>query len=911
MDESRPDPDQLLEELKRDEEKEQRGRLKIFFGASAGVGKTYAMLLAAQAQRAQGVDVAVGVIETHGRGETAALLAGLEALPPKRIDYRGKQLVEFDLDGALVRKPALILVDELAHSNVPGSRHPKRWQDVEELLASGIDVYTTLNVQHLESLNDVVGKITGVRVAETLPDRVFDRADDVALVDLTPDELLRRFGEGKVYMPQQAQRALKHFFRKGNLIALRELALRRTADRVNADMREYRADQAIQGAWQTKERLLVCVGPDPGAANLVRGASRLAAKLDADWLAVYVETPRLERLPQARREQILKTLRLAQGLGAEAVTLAGTDLAATVLDYARVRNVSRLVVGKSTLTGLARLWRPALAERLAERARDVDIHIVAGELDERGREGAPPVENTMPVLGTAGRRIRWRHYLYAVAVSAATTALTAALLRFFDLANVVMLYLLGVVLVAVFFGRGPAVLASLLSVAAFDFFFVEPQLSFTVNDTQYVFTFALMLAVALLTSNLTANLRYQARVATRREQRTGALYALGKELAAALTGAQIVEISSRHLQAVFQARVALLLPDGQDRVRQPDPAADAPAVDASIAQWVYDHQQAAGLGTHTLSASPVHYLPLRAPMRTRGVLAIAPRDPGQLAVPEQSRLLDTFAAQIALALERVHYVEVARDALVSMESERLRNSLLSAISHDLRTPLAALVGLADTLLGEREPDPKTRRELTHAIHEEALRMSGLMSNLLDLARLQAGGVRLNRQWQMLEEVIGGALRAMRNLLASHRIELRLARDLPLVNFDAVLIERALCNLLENATKYTPPGTLIEIAVESRDKEIWLSVQDNGPGLPAGLEDKIFGKFIRGEKESAKPGVGLGLALCCAIAAVHNGRIWAENRPRGGARFTLALPLGEPPALPEPDDPAPPHTGPVS
>ncbi|MCA3809846.1 MAG: DUF4118 domain-containing protein [Burkholderia sp.] len=923
---NRPDPDQLLDKLQRDEEKQRRGQLKIFFGASAGVGKTYAMLRAARQRLQEGVDVVVGIVETHGRSETAALLDGLDVLPLARIDYRGRTLAEFDLDGALAREPQLILVDELAHSNVQGARHLKRWQDVYELLDAGIDVYTTVNVQHLESLNDVVGAITGIRVWETVPDRVFDAADEVTLVDLPAEELLERMRDGKVYLAQQAERAVRNFFRKGNLIALRELALRRTADRVDAQMREYRADRSIQRIWQARERLLVCVGPGPEAPTLVRAAARLAASLKADWLAVYVETPRLQRLPDARRQRTLDALKLAAELGAETATLAGTDAVAALIGYAKVRNVSKIVAGGSPKAGLVRRLARPFGEQLAERAGDVDLMLIRASASDEAR--AAPLDarardwrDAFAQFGT--HRSPPRHYVYAAAICAAITVVANLVSERLDLTNLVMLYLLGVVFSAVRLGRGPGVLQSFLSVAAFDYFFVPPRMSFSVSDTQYLLTFFGMLLTSLVISHLTSTLTRQASVAQRRERRTGAIYAMARELGAALTTEQIVEIGSRHVGEVFRARVAFLLPDSADKVRQkiedPDAAVTLTGadLDSDVGQWVYDQQKPAGRGTDTLPATAALYLPLKAPMRTRGVLAVASREPRELEVPEQQRMLDAFAAQIALALERVHYVDIARDALVNMESERLRNSLLSAISHDLRTPLTTIVGFSSMLANGRaavqggdatavERFAQREGELVDAIHDEALRMTGIVTNLLDMARLQAGSLQLKRQWSLLEETVGAALAACKRVLARHPARVSLPADLPLLQMDAVLMERLFTNLFENAAKYTPPDTPIDIGAERVTDDglpfVRVHVDDHGPGLPAGMETRIFAQFTRGEKESATPGIGLGLAICRAIVEAHGGKIGALNRtaPDGhvtGARFWFTLPVETPPAAP--------------
>ncbi|MPV65750.1 DUF4118 domain-containing protein [Burkholderia sp. BE17] len=928
---NRPDPDQLLDKLQRDEEKQRRGQLKIFFGASAGVGKTYAMLQAARQRLQDGVDVVVGIVETHGRSETAALLDGFDVLPLARIDYRGRTLAEFDLDGALARQPQLILVDELAHSNVQGARHLKRWQDVYELLDAGIDVYTTVNVQHLESLNDVVGAITGIRVWETVPDRVFDAADEVTLVDLPAEELLERMRDGKVYLAQQAERAVRNFFRKGNLIALRELALRRTADRVDAQMREYRADRSIQRIWQARERLLVCVGPGAEAPTLVRAAARLAASLKADWIAVYVETPRLQRLPDAQRQRTLDALKLAAELGAETATLAGGDAVAALIGYAKVRNVSKIVAGGSPKVGLMRRFARPFGEQLAERAGDVDLMLIRASASDEAR--AAPLDprardwrDAFAKFGT--HRSPPRHYVYAAAICAAITVVANVVSERLDLTNLVMLYLLGVVFSAVRLGRGPGVLQSFLSVAAFDFFFVPPRMSFSVSDTQYLLTFFGMLLTSLVISHLTSTLTRQASIAQRRERRTGAIYAMARELGAALTTEQIVEIGSRHVGEVFRARVAFLLPDSADKVRQkieePDAAVTLTGadLDSDVGQWVYDQQKPAGRGTDTLPATAALYLPLKAPMRTRGVLAVVSREPRELEVPEQQRMLDAFAAQIALALERVHYVEIARDALVNMESERLRNSLLSAISHDLRTPLTTIVGFSSMLANGRaasqggdaaaaERFAQREGELVDAIHDEALRMTGIVTNLLDMARLQAGSLQLKRQWSLLEETVGAALAACKRVLARHPARVSLPADLPLLQMDAVLMERLFTNLFENAAKYTPPDTSIEIGAERVTDDgmpfVRVHVDDHGPGLPAGMETRIFDKFTRGEKESATPGIGLGLAICRAIVEAHGGRIGALNRtaPDGrvtGARFWFTLPVETPPAAPAvPDD----------
>jgi two-component system, OmpR family, sensor histidine kinase KdpD len=891
--EQRPDPDELLARVQAEEAAARRGKLKIFFGASAGVGKTYAMLAAARQQREQGVDVVVGVVETHGRQETERLTVGLPHLPLKEVAYRDRMLPEFDLDAALARHPALILVDELAHSNVAGSRHPKRWQDVDELLDAGIDVYTTVNVQHLETLNDVVSGIIGIQVWETLPDRVFEEADEVVLVDLPPDELLQRLKEGKVYLPHQAERAIRNFFRKGNLIALRELALRRTADRVDEEMQEYRREQAVSPVWQTRESLLACVGPAGSNERVVRAAARLAGQLDVPWHVVYVETPALQRLAAGLRRPILQALKLAQDLGAQTATLAGQDAAEVVVGYARDHNLSRILMGRDRPRRW-RWWHRHFGDRLGTLAPDLEVVQVAR------RETAPrPVPTGVALPRPA---LPWGDYAMSALACGLATGLATPLLGVFDLANIVMIFLLTVLGVAVRYGRGPAVLAAFLSVGLFDFFFVPPRLTFAVADVQYLLTFAVMLAVGLTISQLTAGYKYQAHVASRRERRVRALYEMSRDLAGALLPEQIVEICDRFLSSEFGANAAILLTDAEDRLLGPIAVTGhAPSLDQGVAQWAFDHREAAGLGTDTLPGSTVLYLPLNAPMRIRGVLALEVRDPARLMIPEQRRLVDTFASLIAIALERVHYVDVAQATTVAMESERLRNSLLAAISHDLRTPLGALVGLADAMALTRPAPTGQQAEIAGEIREKALRMNALINNLLDMARLQAGRVQLNRQWQPLEEVVGSALKTMEPALAGREVTVRLPDDLPLVEIDAVLMERVLCNLLENAGKYTPSGSPVEIGAEALGDVVEVGVDDHGPGVPEGRREAIFQLFERGTRESATPGVGLGLAICRAIVEAHGGRIRVESRPGGGARFVFTLPRGTPPEVAEAEE----------
>jgi two-component system sensor histidine kinase KdpD len=892
----RRDPDAIIERIRQEEERASRGRLRIYFGSSAGVGKTYAMLIAARALKSAGTDVVAGVIETHGRADTGAQMAGLEILPRRSFAVPGKpQLTEFDLDAALARKPALILVDELAHSNVAGSRHPKRWQDVDELLSMGIDVWTTLNVQHLESLNDVVGGITGVRVQETLPDTFFDRADEIVLVDTPADELLARLKAGKVYGEVQAERAAANFFRKGNLMALRELALRRTADRVEDDVQTYRSDRSIDRIWKTESAILCCIGPG-GAEHVVRSSALLAQQLAVSWHAVYVETPALQRLPEARRQRILAAVKLAEELGATTAVLPGGQVATAVIDYARENNLSKLVMGHNR----ASLWRPAgtLAQQLGRLAADVDL-IEIGVPGMRGGRPEPAADVTLQVVG---RRLKPTGYIVALLACGVGTALVVPLTGVLAPANIVMLYLLAVVGVALGYGRGPAVFSALVNVLAFDFFLVPPTLSFAVTDLQYVLTFAVMLAVGLVVGQLTAGLRYQARIARHRERRSHSLFEVARALSGELVVDQVVETASKAIEREFRARVRIYVLSEDDRLTLARGDVDTQGLDPGTARWAFDHRQAAGLGTDTIPGSSWHYLPLNASMRTRGVLAFQPESPRLFAVPEQRRQLETFAALTAIALERVHYVDVAQKATVQIESERLRNSLLSALSHDLRTPLAGLTGLAESLRMTEPSLSAAQHEIAEELVSSAIRMSAQVNNLLDMARFESGEFRLTSSWNSVEEMIGSAVRLSKRVLASRTLKTDVPADLPLVKCDAVLIERVLVNLLENAAKYTPPDAIVEIVAQSVGEEMRVTVVDNGPGIRPGSEQEIFNKFSRGVRESAISGVGLGLAICKAIVEAHGGSISAANRGGRGAAFTFTLPISkEQPLAPEADE----------
>jgi len=899
MNDDRPTLEQMLARVKAEGEAcvtaARRGRLKLFFGYAAGVGKTYAMLQAAQALKKEGRDLVVGYVEPHGRPETEALLEGLECLPTLTVSYRGATLREFDLDAALTRKPEIVLVDELAHTNAPGLRHAKRWQDVEELLAAGIDVYSTVNVQHLESLNDVVAEISGVVVRETVPDEVLARADDVALIDLPPDELLVRLRQGKVYVPQQAAYALERFFRRDNLVVLREIALRQTADRIHEDVEVARRSAAAKVPWPTYERLLVCVGSSPTSAKVVRAAKRLADRLDAPWVALHVETAQAARMNAADRQRLHQHLRLAESLGAEIVQVSGADVVSELLQYADGRNVTKIVVGKTD--GASRWWRLArlsLVERLVRDSGKIDVFVVRG-VGEPGAVNVPAYAypastNLRPWLGTA-----------AALGLATLIALGIDTLGFTE-ANLIMVYLLAVVAVAARYGALPSVAASLLSVLLFDVLFTQPYYRMTVHDTQYLVTFAAMLVVGLLASTLTARVRYQADVARRNERRTEALYRLSRRLTAIAKTSELIEESERTVSEVFDTYAVIFLPDEQGKIR---PILDhlatfaASAAEFVAAQWVLDHDEPAGAGTNTLPNAEATYLPMATPNGVAGVLAVQAENANDPRSPDARQLLETYATQIAFALERIRLADESQQAELRIETEKLRSSLLSAVSHDLRTPLAAIAGAASSLDENRDAlNATVRGELLETIREESERLTRLVENLLHMTRLSSGRITLNRQWQPLEEVIGSALRRTERQLAGREVRIELAEHLPLAHLDDVLVESVLVNLIENATKYSEPGSPLEIRGEPVARGVAVEIADYGRGFLPGDESRIFETFYRGA--DAKPdrrGTGLGLSICNAIVRAHGGSIEARNRAGGGATIRFTIPSDEsPPSL---------------
>ncbi|MFO0831999.1 MAG: sensor histidine kinase KdpD [Phycisphaerales bacterium] len=904
MPDNRPDPAELLSRAQREEARRGHGRLKIFFGASPGVGKTYAMLESAHRLARNGVDIVIGLVETHGRTETEQMLLGLDIQPRRRTEYRATQLLEFDLDAALARRPEILVLDELAHTNAPGGRFEKRWQDVQELLRAGISVYTTLNVQHIESLKDVVAQITGVHVRETVPDSIVDEADEVELVDLPPEVLLERLRSGRVYVPQTIQAAAESFFRPGNLTALRELALRRTAQWVDRQMQEYKRDKGIRAIWPAAERIMVAVSPSPSAGKIVRAAKRMAAGLHADLLAVYVETPRTSRLTPQDRERVSQTLRLAESLGAETSITSGANAATELVTLARARNVSRIVVGKTGRSHLREALLGSFVHNLIRASGDIDVYVIRGD-DDRS-PGAP--HRTPP--RTAPRPLP---YAGALAIVLACSLLNALVLRSLDLSNMAMVYLAGVVIAAVLLGRGPAVTAAVLGVAALDFLFVPPTLTFSVSDVQYLVTFVVMLAVGLLIASLTTRLRSLASSARDRERRTYLLYAMSRELASARDLREVAAAAVRHVHDTFDCDAVILAPapDPSPPALEQLAAAGSPdwldEREKGVARWAIDHARPAGAGTAALPGSTGRYQPLSASVGKLAVLALRPASGSALAQTSQELLLDTFANQISLAMERVVLMEAGHAARIEAEAERLRSALLSSVSHDLRTPLATIAGAATALQSGTSIPETTRKELTDSIVHEAEHLNDLIANLVFATRLEAGRIELRREWSTVEEAVGAGLARHRAALRTRPFQARIPPDLPLIRVDNAMLPQVIHNLVDNALRYTAPDTPIDVAAWATDSSVIVRVSDQGPGLPDAERARVFQRFFRGRAGGASQsaGIGLGLTICEGIVQAHGGRIWTEHNQPRGVSFLFSLPI----EYPQPSIPAEPPEAP--
>jgi two-component system, OmpR family, sensor histidine kinase KdpD len=874
--EGRPSPDALLETA----QQSARGRLKVFLGAAPGVGKTFEMLSAARARYQEGVDVVVGVVETHGRRETEALLDGMEIIPRRPVDYRGRTLAELDLDALLARRPQLALVDELAHTNAPGSRHPKRYMDVDELIAAGIDVYTTLNVQHVESLNDVIAQITRIRVRETVPDSIIDRADDIELIDLTPEDLIQRLRDGKVYVPHQAERAIRHYFSPGNLTALRELALRRTAQRVDKQMVRYMQAHAISGPWAAGERILACIGSDVAGADVVRHAKRMADSLKAPWTAVHVETGRDLNLGEAERDRIAEAMRLAERLGAETVTLPGQDVADTIAEYARANNVTHIIIVQQPRAWWRELFYGSLAQQLIRKSGGAGVHVLG-----RNSDASKPREFVV-------RTGEARAYLGSLAFVAVSLGGALLLHQRLGVASVAMAFLTAVLVSAVVYGLWPALFASFVSVLAYNFFFLPPLYTFTIADPENVAALFFFGVTAVIASNLTARVRAQAIVARQRARTTEELYQFSRKLASAANLDDLLWATVHQIALMLKVRVVILLPeDGRVAVRAGFPPEDMlDDADLAAAKWSWERNRTAGRGSDTLPGAKRLFMPMNTGRGAVGVVGIDSDEPGPILTPDQHRLLDALADQAALAIERVNLVEDVDRARLVAETDRLRAALLTSISHDLRTPLASILGSATSL--SEAMDASTRLDLIHNIQDEAERLNRFIGNLLDMTRLESGPLRLRTGAIELSDAIGSALRRASKILAEHRTQVVLQPNLPMLDLDEVLFEQVLFNLLDNASKYAPAGSLVTIKARQDGGNVVVQVLDEGPGIPPADLEHVFDKFYRvGGADRRRAGTGLGLAICRGFVEAMHGSIVATNRTdRSGAVFTMTLPV---------------------
>ena len=888
--EQRPSPDALLEAARKEDR--HTGKLKIFLGAAPGVGKTYEMLQQARARRKEGADVVVGVVETHGRKETEALIEGLEVIPRHRLKYKDRWLEEMDLDALLARGPRLALVDELAHTNVAGSRHPKRCMDVEELLSNGIDVYTTLNIQHIESLNDVVAQITGVRVRETVPDSILDRADAIELVDITPDDLIQRLREGKVYVPKQAVRALEHFFSPANLTALRELALRRTAERVDEQLLNEMQARAISGPWAAGDRLLVCVSEDPRAAGLIRYTKRLADRLHAPWTALYIETKRALQLTEEERDRIADTLRLAQALGGEPVTIPGGDrgIADDVLAFAQANNITQVILGKSTRSGWFELLHGSIVRDLVRRCGNISVHVIPGE----AIAGEPISKKTVRAAERA-EPFDPRPYVFALFTVGVAIGVSELFWRWIGRENTALVFITAIVGIAVRFGLWPSFFGSAVAALCYNFFFIEPYYTFSIADPRDVIAVVFFAIVAIVVSNVGARARRLAVGAMGRARTTESLYGFSRKLSGAGTLDDVLWATAYQAASLLKVRVVLLLPeDGSITVKAGYPPEDIlDEADVAAAKWAWEHNRAAGRGSDTLPGAKWLFLPMRTGRGAIGVVGIDSDKPGPLLTPDQRRLLDALIDQAALAIERVHLVEDLDQAKRRVEADRLRSALLTSISHDLKTPLAAILGAAGTLKGfARELDDQGKVELIGTIIEESERLNRFIANLLDMTKLEAGSIKPNTARYDIGEIVGTALERASKILVRHHVEVEIAADLPMLELDPVLFEQVLFNLLDNAAKYAPPETTVRIVAWREDDTVKLQVLDEGSGITPEDLERIFDKFHRAQKQDqVRAGTGLGLAISRGFIEAMHGAITAANRSdRQGSAFTITLPI---------------------
>jgi two-component system sensor histidine kinase KdpD len=887
----RPSPEAFLAEAAR----ETRGRFKLFIGAAPGVGKTYEMLRVGKAKLAEGTDAVIGVVETHGRAETAAMVEAFEVVPRRKLIYKGRETDEMDLDAILKRRPELVLVDELAHTNAEGSRHPKRYLDVQELLAAGIDVYSTMNVQHLESLNDVVAKITRIRVRETVPDNILELADEIEVVDLTPEALVERLEEGKVYVRDQAQRALKHYFSIGNLTALRELALRATAQRVDNQMLQYMQSHAIEGPWGASDRVLVCISEDPRAVELLRYSRRIADRLKAKWTALYIEGPRHSVLSEMQRDTIAETLRVAERLGGEAITIPGEGIADDIVNYAKANNFTHIVVGKAQRSRWFELLHGSVVRDLVRSSEAISVHVIAGEPQVSVRKS--PALRTEP----APTVVRPSAYLVSVLMVALAVGVSTLIDRLVSVQNLALVFLTAVLFSALRYGLWPSIMTSLLSVAAYNFFFLPPLYTFTIADPSNVVALIFFLIAALVVSNLTAQKQRQTQNMAARAKTTAELYAFSRKIAGTGSLENLTWLITYQIAAMLSCDVVILLPspDGLE-IRAGYPPEDTLDVaDMAAAEWSWTHNHVAGRGSDTLPGGKRLFLPIQTDRGAVGVIGIIREKPALLS-PDERRLLDALLDQAAVAIERVRLAEDVDQVRLQAETERLRNALLTSVSHDLRTPLSTIIGALSSLKSYGESyDPATRADLIASAQDEAERLNRFVGNLLDMTRLESGGLTVNLEPIDAGDAIGVAVSRARPLLLHHRTDIDLAPDMPMVMADFVLLEQVIFNLVDNAAKYTPKGTAIRIAghVENAADGPWAIVEviDEGAGIPLQSLEAIFNKFTRLQAEDrTRAGTGLGLPICRGFITAMGGTIVAGNRQdRSGAIFTIRLAKAEP------------------
>jgi two-component system sensor histidine kinase KdpD len=889
--EDRPAPDAILEEISKD----QRGKLKIFLGAYPGVGKTYAMLKAAQAHLAEGLDVVVAIAETHGRAETEALLLGLEIIPRKRLYYRGRYFGEMDVDAVLKRKPKLALVDELAHSNIPGSRREKRHQDVEDLLAAGIDVYTTLNIQHIESLNDVVAKISRIQVQETIPDKVLELASEIELIDLPPDDLIQRLRQGKIYVPEQAGRAITHFFSKGNLTALRELAMRIAAERVDAQMVSYMRAHAIPGPWPAQDRLLVCLNESGVAKRLVRTARRMAERQRIPWIALYVRTPNYESLTEKAKDRIAEAMRLAERLEGEVVTIdAESGISDEIIAYAMRRNVTRLLVGRQRPRRWTGWFRETVAQELLRKAVDFELTIISPEKDEQKRDLI--VGNLVPDFAD------WNAHALAAAGIGFAALLASGVSLFLPLSNVSLIFMTAVILIAIYLGRGPSIFASVLSFLAFNLFFTKPYFNFSALRTDQFVTITIFLIVSVIVGNLAARLKTQMHAMRISAQRTANLYEFSRKITAAAALEDLLWAAVHHVASNLQCSSLVLLPqkDGRLEIAAGYPPEDQLALkDWGAAEWAWDHSKPAGWKSDTLPAADWLFLPMRTGRGTVGLLGVSFKDKTRALAPDKSRLLEALVDQVAVAVERMNLAADIEEARLLTETEQLRSALLSSVSHDLRTPLVSILGSATTLQKVDNLDAASRKALIQTILDESERLNRFVQNLLDMTRLGYGALQPNREWADLRDIAGHAVKQFDKALAKRQLDFDIPSSFPLVKVDSVLMEQVLANILDNAIKYTEKGGRIGLSAEHADGTVTIRVTDDGAGIPPESRNAIFDIFYRARAQDSQiAGTGLGLSICRGIIEAHGGQIVAKDGPGGkGTTIEITLPQAEAPAMP--------------